>query len=229
MIPCSPRRRQILPLMALSLLLAPVASQAATIKGTVILPTDIKNNRRFTGHWRVEGVLPIAPPAQRGDTVVILSGIRGQAVPAKTTQVEIVGLAASPGTVVITEGSVVEFKNSDKVAHELVLADKPDIMPTEQLASGKVRKVRFAMPGEYLVRCTEYPHIVISVLVTSTPLFAIVEDKGVFHLPDSPEGKGTIKVWSAGRFVHEQEVEVTAKDLELTIKVASTTAKDSAE
>jgi plastocyanin len=229
MIPSRSRRRQILPLMAFSLLIGPPAAYAATVKGTVRLPPELRNSRRFPGHWRVEGVLPIAPPTRSGDTVVLLTGIRGQAVPPTATTVEIAGLAANPATVVVTSGTVVEFRNSDKVDHELVLAEKPDIMPPGRLASGSIRKVTFHTPGEYLVRCTEYPHIVISVIVTNSPLFAIVDPRGTFHLPETPEGKGTLKVWSAGRFVHEQAIVVTAKGLDLNIKVAATTDKDSAE
>jgi plastocyanin len=229
MIPCCPRRRQILPFMALSLLLAPTAASAATVKGTVRLPSELRNTRHFPGYWRVEGVLPIAQSAQRGGTVVILTGIRGQAVPPKATQVEIVGLAANPSTLVVTSGTEVVFRNSDKVDHELVLAEKPEIMPPGRLASGSIRKVTFHTPGEYLIRCTEYPHIVISVIVTDTSLFAIVEPRGGFHLPETPEGRGTLKVWSGGRFVYTRDVVVTAKGLDLNIKVPSTTEKDSAE
>lgn len=80
------------------------------------------------------------------------------------------------------------------------------------------------------MRCTEYPHIVISVIVTGTPLFAIVEDKGTFKISDVPEGHATLKVWSNGAWVHEQEVDVTAKGLDLNVKVqGSSSAKETAE
>jgi hypothetical protein len=84
-------------------------------------------------------------------------------------------------------------------------------MPPERLSSGAIRKQRFATAGEYLVRCTEYPHIVISVIVTSSALFSVVEDKGGFKIADVPEGHATLKVWSNGAWVHEQEIDVTAK------------------
>jgi hypothetical protein len=144
--------------------------------------------------------------------------------------VEIAGLQANPAAVVISEGTVVEFKNSDKVAHELSIPDQPQVMATERLSAGGVRKQRFGVAGEFLVRCTEYPHIVISVLVTSSPLFAIADEKGGFKIGDVPDGHATLKVWSSGRWVYEQEIEVSARDLDLSIKVpGSSGTKDNAE
>jgi plastocyanin len=203
---------------------------AATVKGTVNLPADLKTGRRFVGHWRVENTnVAVQHANMRGGTVVLLVGPQFQAVPPKTVSVEISGLQATPAAVVVSEGTVVEFKNADKVSHDLSIPGHAEVMPPERLGSGTVRKQRFATAGEYIVRCTEYPHIVVSVIVTSSPLFAIAEDKGAFKISDVPEGHATLKVWSNGRWVHEQEVDVTSKGLDLTVKVQGQAAKDNAE
>jgi plastocyanin len=202
---------------------------AATVKGTVSLPPQLKTGRRFLGHWRVENTnVAVQHANPRGGTVVVLVGPQYQAVPPKTVSVEISGLQANPAAVVVSEGAVVEFKNADKVSHDLSIPDHADIMPPERLGSGTVRKQRFATAGEYLVRCAEYPHIVVSVIVTSSPLFSIPEDKGAFKISDVPEGHATLKVWSSGRWVHEQEVDVPAKGLDLTVRVQGA-AKETAE
>jgi plastocyanin len=211
-------------------LVRPRPAIAATVKGTVSLPAELKTGRRFVGHWRVENTnVAVQPASLRGGTVVFLTGLQGQAVPPKNVSVDIAGLQANPATVVVSEGSVVEFKNGDKVAHDLSTPDQPRVMPPERLSAGTVRKQRFGTTGEFLVRCTEYPHIVISVIVTSSPFFAVVEDKGGFKLPDVPEGHATLKVWSNGRWVHEQEVDVTARGLDLSVKVQDSSAKENAE
>jgi plastocyanin len=171
----------------------------------------------------------MAPTPSRGETVAFLTGIRAQAIPPKSTTIDIAGFQANPPTAVIIEGSVVEFKNSDKVTHDLVIPGQTQIMPPERLSPGAIRKVRFAMPGEYLVHCTEYPHIVISILVTNSPLFAVVDEKGAFHFPDSPEGKGALKVWSNGRWVYEKDVEITSQGLDLNIKIESSNPQDSVD
>jgi plastocyanin len=213
-------------------------ASAAIVKGTVYLPAELKTGRTFFGHWRVENTtVAVQPAALRGGTVVLLVGPQFQAVPPKNASVEISGLQATPATVVISEGTVVEFKNSDKVSHDLSTPGLPQVMPPERLSAGTVRKQRFATPGEFIVRCTEYPHIIVSVIVTNSPLFAIVDDKGAFKIADVPEGHATLKVWSGGRWVKEADVDVPARGLDLTVKVggasggteAAEPAKENAE
>lgn len=206
---------------------APSFATTGDVKGTITLPADLKTGRRFQGHWRVENTnVAVQHGGMRGQTLVLLSGSQFQTLPPKTVSVEIAGLQANPPALVISAGSTVEFKNSDKVAHDLSVPDHSDVMPPERLAAGTVRKQRFANVGEYLVRCNEYPHIVISVIVATSPLFAIADDKGAFKLSDVPEGHATLKVWSNGRWVHEQEVDITPRGLDLSIKVAGAGAKD---
>jgi plastocyanin len=201
-----------------------------TVKGTISLPPELRTGRRFLGYWRVENTnVVVQHGGMKGQTVVVLTGSQFQAVPPKNVSVDISGMQASPPTVVISEGSVVEFKNTDRVAHNLSVPGHPEIMPPERLAAGTVRKQRFATPGGYVVRCTEYPHIVISVVVARSPMYAVADDRGAFRVNDVPEGHATLKVWSNGRWVHEQEVDITPRGLDLSIKVVGEGAKERAE
>jgi hypothetical protein len=65
------------------------------------------------------------------------------------------------------------------------------------------------------------------VVVVASPHFALLEDKGAFKIADVPEGKGTLKVWSHGRWVHEEPLEIGGRALELQIKPAGGGAKES--
>lgn len=206
----------------LAFLAQPSPGEAASLKGVVNLPADLKASRRFPGYWRVEnGTVPVQSSAARSDTVVVLLGPKGQAPTAQTVSVEIAGLAPSRSTLVVAEGSVVEIRNSDKVPHDLTIPDQPSIMPMERLAGGAMRRVKFPTAGAYAIRDNEHPHLLISVVVMNSPFHAQPDDKGAFKLPDVPDGKATLKVWSNGRWVHEEEVEV-GKTQDLQVNVRST-------
>jgi hypothetical protein len=207
-------------LLGVSVLAPPRGAWAGPVKGTVSLPNDLRSGRRFLGYWRFEnGIVPVLPAPSRGDTVVVLSGPKGQAPAARTVTVEISGLQPIPATVVVGEGSVVELKNSDKVPHDLSIPDMSTLMPIERLAPGAIRRQKFLTAGGYAIRCAEYPHMVISVVVVSSPFFAVADDKGAFKLPEPPDGKASLKVWSQGGWVHEEEIDVGARSGDLRIRV----------
>jgi hypothetical protein len=97
-------------------------------------------------------------------------------------------------------------------------------MPLERLKPGAVRRQKFLAAGGYVVRDAEYPQIAISVIVVGSPYFAVADEKGAFKLPDAPDGKATLKIWSGGRWVHEQEID-TGRSGDLQVKVAAAGAK----
>jgi hypothetical protein len=205
------------------------AAQAAPVRGTISLPPELKAARRFRGYWRVEnGVVPLAAAPARAETVVVLSGVKGTPPAARTVTIDIAGLAPSPSTVVVGEGSVVELKNSDRVPHDLSIPEASNLMPLERLAPGALRRQKFLAAGGYAIRDAEFPHLVISVLVVNSAYFATVDDRGGFKMPDAPDGRATLRVWSHGRWVHQQDIDVGKSD-DLRIKVADPDDKESAE
>ncbi len=221
----NPRRPGAGVLVALALTFASSwPALAAPVRGTVTLVGALKTGRRLQGYWRLEnGIVPVAPAPNRGETVVVLEGPKGPPPAPKTTAVEISGLQASPGAVVVAEGSVVELKNLDRMAHELSTPEQTSVMAIERLAPGATRKQKFQVAGGYVVRSSQYPHLTVSVIVVDSPFFAVVDEKGGFKIPDAPDGKATLKVWSQGRWVHEQEIEVGGKSPELQIKCGGKT------
>lgn len=205
--------------LALAVTLTPLAATAGVVKGTVKLPDELKGGRRHRGHWRVEnGSVPVQPAPHRGETVAVLEGPKGQAPGPATVTVELAGLQPTRPVVIVGQGSVVEFKNLDNVPHDLSIPDQPNVMELQRLNPGALRRQRFPVAGGYLVRDAAYPHIQISVIVVNTPFHGLVDERGGFKLPDVPDGKAKLKVWSHGEWVHEQEVDV-GKSGDLQIKV----------
>lgn len=212
-----------------ALLLAPIAAWAGGVRGHVSLPSDLKSGRRYPGYWRVDnGNVPVQPPPHRGETAVVVTGLSGKAPSAKTVTIDINGLQATPALVILGPGSVVELKNGGKIAHDLSTPAHPSLMPLQRLAPGAMRRQRFNEAGAYVIRCSEYPHVAVSVLVVDTPHAAVVDEKGNFKL-DTSDGKGTLKVWSHGRWIHQEEVEIAGKTVEVDVKPVAGGARESAE
>lgn len=211
-----------------ALLSAIPAVQAGTVKGTVKLPEAARSTRAFHGYWRVEnGVVPVQTSGGvKAETVVVLDNVKGaKALPARTVTIELQALDARPRLVVAGPGSVIEIKNSGKMRHDLSTPDSPKLMQLETLAPGGVRRQRFDAPGGYVIRDSEYPHIMISVIIVDSPYYAAVDEKGSFEIKNVPDGTAMLKVWTRGKWVAQQEIDGGSKD-DVTVKVASTHEKE---
>jgi hypothetical protein len=196
---------------------------AGSVKGTVKLPEGARSTRLYQGYWRLEnGNIPVQNTGgAKAETVVVLDDVKGaRPPPARTVTVEIGGLDARPRLVIVGPGSVIEIKNTGKLTHEFSTPDSPSLMPVERLPPGGVRRQRFDTPGGFVVRDSEYPHIMISVIVVGSPYNSTLDERGGFSVPGVPDGKATLKVWTRGKWAQSQEIDTT-KASDLTIKVAA--------
>jgi plastocyanin len=221
--------------LTVAVCLLPAAAWAGTgtgtVKGSVHLPEGARSTRLYQGYWRLEnGNVPVqSSGGAKAETVVVLEGTKDAHAPAaRTVTVEIGGLDARPRLVMIGPGSVVELKNTGKVTHEFSTPDNPTFMPVERLTPGSFRRQKFMAPGGYLIRCAEYPHIAISVIVVDSPLFGTLDEKGNFAIPAVPDGKATLKVWTRGKWAYEEEIDTSKKE-DLTINVAAPKDREAAE
>jgi hypothetical protein len=218
--------------VAVCLALAPDA-RAGTVRGTVKMPDASRSTRLYHGYWRLEnGNVPVQTAGgAKAETVVVLENVKGAHAPsARTITIELGGLDARPRLVITGPGSVIELKNTGKVRHELSTPDKPQAMQLETLAPGQTRRQRFDALGDYVIRDSEYPHIMICVLVVGTTYFSAVDDKGSFSIANVPDGTATLKVWARGKWVAEQQLDTASLGKEeLTIKVVSQRDREKAE
>jgi plastocyanin len=198
-------------------------ASAATVRGTVTLPAEVRSSDAREGHWRVEnGVLPVGPrtPDPRTGVVVALegSGTVKRDDKAVTLNVELHGLRLDPHVVLAQVGATLNFKNADRVPHALYFEGQPAVLPPEPTPSGQTRSVKLTSAGEYTVRDQEYPHVDGSVVVLQTPFAAQVDDKGAFKI-DAPEGKYTLKVFFRGQWVMSQPLEVGPRSTDVSLQL----------
>jgi hypothetical protein len=222
--------RTVLGIAALSSSLFVSPAHAGTVRGTVKLPEGARSTRLFQGYWRLEnGNVPVQNAGgAKAETVVVLDGLKGKAPSARTVTIDLGGLDAHPRLVVVGPGSVIEIKNTGKVRHELSTPGNPQLMPPEVLSPGAMRRQKFDGIGGFVIRDSEYPHIMISVLVLDCPFFAALDEKGSFSIANVPEGKATLKVWTRGGWAASQEIDTASKE-DLTVRVASPHEKESPE
>lgn len=208
-------------------------ARAATVRGTVKMPDASRSTRLYQGYWRLEnGNVPVQTAGgAKAETVVVLENVKGAHAPsARTVTIELGGLDARPRLVITGPGSVVELKNTGKVRHELSTPETPNIMQLESLPPGQTRRQRFDSIGGFVIRDSEYPHIMISVIIVGTTYFSAVDDKGAFSIANVPDSSATLKVWTRGKWVAEQQIETGSLGKEeLTIKVVSQRDREKAE
>lgn len=118
-------------------------------------------------------------------------------------------LAFVPGTLPVARGTVVEFRNSDDVEHNV-------FSPTETVKQfdlgsyrrGESRSVVFDRVGEVLVLCNIHMEMAARILVLRDPYFARLGPDGGYRL-DVPPGVYTLRLYRDGWLAHTQSVEVT--------------------
>jgi len=214
--------------LSLGVALAASPAWAGSLKGTVKLPDAAHSTRLYQGYWRIEnGNVPVNNAGgAKLETAVVLADVNGaHPPPARTVTVEMGGLDAHPRMVISGPGSVLEIKNTGKVRLDMSTPATPSVMPLEQLPPGATRRVKFDAPGGYAVRDSQYPHILISVIIVDSPFYSTIDEKGSFSIAGVPEGKVHIKVWTRGKWAAEQDVDTSSKE-ELVVRVAAPGAKD---
>lgn len=209
------------------IVLAAGLAQAGTVRGTLTLPAESRRgDGRDPSLWRVEnGILPIAEPAVDPRRRALIVLLPERAVPsAEPSSVKVVvaihGLRLDPTLVTAPVGATIEFKNDDRVPHTLYLERATSLMPALSTPAGQTRTQRFLAAGEYLVRDEEFPHISGSIVIIDAPYSAKTDERGGFQL-EVPEGRYLLKLFLSGSWVHKQAVEVSARPLELPLKLSN--------
>src|SRR4029079_4927313 len=174
------RASSLLAIFAAACLTLPPSAWAGTVRDTVKMPDASRSTRLYQGYWRLEnGNVPVQTAGGvKVETVVVLENVKGAHAPlARTVPIDLCMRASRPRLVITGPGSVVEIKNTGKVRHELSTPDTPQVMPVESLEPGKTRQPCFTGAGGFVIRDSEYPHIMISVIIVGTTYFSPVDEK----------------------------------------------------
>ena len=156
----------------------------------------------------ISGTVAAKPSKFLPETVVYLKKVTGAKRVARTVEVNQKGMQFLPHITLIVEGDTVEFKNSDKVDHNVMSPDgeKYDL---GTWGEGKRKSRTFAKAGVYTQLCQLHPEMLAFVFVGQNPYAAVVDASGAFTISDVPPGTYTIEIWNSHLKAPSQTVTVT--------------------
>jgi plastocyanin len=116
----------------------------------------------------------------------------------------------SPGVVVVTPGSTVDFPNRDGFDHNIFTNEKGFEFDAGQYGRGETYGVTFRAAGVVPVYCNIHSRMVGHVYVTPAPHVAQAGADGRWVLPRVPPGRYVLRVWHPRTPPAERELVVAA-------------------
>jgi plastocyanin len=146
--------------------------------------------------------------------VYVKKGLEGKTFqpPAEPALVDQVGCIYTPHVIGVMAGQVVNFRNSDKVLHNVngsaAFANKGFNFAQPP---GTQNGVTFANPESTPIRmaCNVHPFMAMHVAVLDHPFFAVSDADGKFEIRNLPPGNYTLGVWHERLQKQDREIVVT--------------------
>ncbi len=140
----------------------------------------------------------------KGKSVVYVDAIAGKTFPAPKEHpvMDQKGLLFAPHTLVVQQGTTVEFLNSDNVQHNVfwtaISGDKKAGHNLGTWPKGEKRPFTFDKAGVVPLFCNVHPEMEGYIVVSPTPYFAETDDSGNYKIKDVPDGSYTVIAWHEG-------------------------------
>ena len=104
----------------------------------------------------------------------------------------------TPHLIVVPVGSTVHFPNADPFFHDVFSLFDGKRFDLGLYEAGSTKEVRFTREGLSYIFCNIHPEMSAVVIALDTPLFAVADDRGEFHLHHVPPGDYDLHVWLEG-------------------------------
>jgi plastocyanin len=156
------------------------------------------------------------PLKLRQDVVVFVEKVEGRKfeAPSKPAVMDQKNLTFIPHVLPVMVGTVVEFRNSDTVLHNVFTSDKcAGKFNLGTWPKGQSRTYKFETAGcTAVMLCNVHPEMEAFVLALETPYFAVTDRSGRYAISDVPAGTYQLRVWSEKLKAAPQEIAVAEKD-----------------
>ena|ERR1700731_1507065 len=174
----------------------------------------------------VKGKVSVQGLRSAENIAVYVDAVPGKkfAAPAQHVTIDQRKMAFVPKVTVVLQGTTVDFLNSDSVGHNVYW---PSISGNKKLThnlgtwgKGEKKSFQFNDPGVASLLCNVHPEMSGTLVIVSTPFFAVTDSDGTFEIKNVPPGTYTLKTWSEDGKPTTQSVTVgaAAANVELTVK-----------
>lgn len=147
----------------------------------------------------------------RGEALVVvyLEKVPGSAKPSPSKAAKITqrGTRFTPGAIVVTKGSRVQFPNEDKFYHNVFSVTQGSEFDLGMYRGGASKSTVLAESGEVAVYCNIHPDMEARVLVVDNDFYVQAKD-GAYTLDGLPSGEYTLVAWAAGREPAKKKITV---------------------
>lgn len=164
-------------------------SRAATVHGTVSVGGQPATNAVVY----LERVGTAAPAASAGPPVLMDQR----------------NLRFLPEVLAVRQGTVVEFRNSDDVQHNVFTpSEAGGRFDLGTYNRGEMRTVTLDQPGDLVILCNIHMEMEAHILVLRDPSFAQTDAQGGYRIADVEPGQYTLRVWQKRWLSDGQAVDV---------------------
>lgn len=177
-----------------AVLLAGLASlaTASPLRGAVAVAQSFPGGAQRTS---LAGRLTNGGSALEGATVYLEARTGVSDTPAmQPVSIDQEHLRFVPGSIAVTPGTRVLFRNSDPVMHN-IFSPGPEPFDLGTHARDQTVHHDFRGVGIHVMLCNIHPEMVAYVNVVPSPWFAVAGDGGEFRLPEVPAGEYVLHVW----------------------------------
>jgi plastocyanin len=143
----------------------------------------------------VTGSVDVTVPKYKKDNVIYLKGVKGPIVP-KRGVVDQKNLVFEPHVLAVPTGSTVDFKNNDKVNHNIFSADVCKKFNLGTYNPGMSKPVTFDKPCVVNLLCNVHSEMSGFVVVIDSDYYAVTGADGKFTISGVPAGTYEIGAWS---------------------------------
>jgi plastocyanin len=126
-----------------------------------------------------------------------------------------------PHVLAVPTGSTVEFKNEDRIYHNVFSLAKPNDFDASVRAAGSAYSRKFDHPGAVDLLCNIHAAMNAFIYVVDSPFFAKTRETGAFSIPHVPPGQYEIFAWheASSKIAHKRIAVVPGAPTKVTMTV----------